>query len=68
MNRRGDLIARVMEIDKEAGMLIASDKFLTRISSPALLNSSKLNTLFLWKKSPQGVNFWKNISKQLGEW
>jgi hypothetical protein len=70
MNRRGDLIARVMKVNEEAGMLITSDKFLRSLNEPFQFTNSgfeSLNGLLVFFRTPQGHDFWKNISKQLGE-
>lgn len=56
------LIERVREIDWHAA------KFLEDNCSHFNEQTSELIGCFIWKETPQGHDYWEDLSKKLGEW
>ena len=63
-----DLIKRIAKIDRKAALwLIKKAPFYNLKREIILGPNHRLAGIMLWSATPQGINYWLEISKQLGE-
>ena len=73
-NEYGKLIQRVRKVNRKAALMLAR-KVPLQVQRGQIANfasgpegcEDKVRNIFLWGATPQGFDYWEEISRQLGE-